>query len=153
MVRKSELTDATWGEINFSSGISTIPAERMKRRNPPQRLFVNSGCRHLYRLRTCAGGSRYVLPSRYDADLPISNATLNQLATSVLRVARAAGRPLADFSPQDLRRTASTQLHEAGYNTDWIEKCLVHEQRGVGRCTTRPSMRNSGARCCSTGPT
>ena len=31
----------------------------------------------------------------------------------------------------DLRRTASTLLHEAGYNTDWIEKCLAHEQRGV----------------------
>jgi hypothetical protein len=22
-------------------------------------------------------------------------------------------------------------LHEAGYNTDWIEKCLAHEQKGV----------------------
>jgi integrase len=31
----------------------------------------------------------------------------------------------------DLRRTASTLLHEAGFNTDWIEKCLAHEQRGV----------------------
>ena len=39
--------------------------------------------------------------------------------------------PLAKFGPHDLRRTASTLLHEAGYNTDWIEKCLAHEQRGV----------------------
>jgi len=31
----------------------------------------------------------------------------------------------------DLRRTASTPLHEAGFNTDWIEKRLAHEQRGV----------------------
>jgi len=22
-------------------------------------------------------------------------------------------------------------LHEAGFNSDWIEKCLAHEQRGV----------------------
>lgn len=22
-------------------------------------------------------------------------------------------------------------LHEAGYNSDWIEKCLAHEQKGV----------------------
>ena len=28
-------------------------------------------------------------------------------------------------------RAASTLLHEAGYNTDWIEKCLAHEQKGV----------------------
>lgn len=35
------------------------------------------------------------------------------------------------FSVHDLRRTASTLLHEAGYNYDWIEKCLAHEKRGV----------------------
>lgn len=40
-------------------------------------------------------------------------------------------KSLAKFGPHDLRRTASTLLHEAGYNTDWIEKCLAHEQRGV----------------------
>ena len=22
-------------------------------------------------------------------------------------------------------------MHEAGFNTDWIEKCLAHEQKGV----------------------
>jgi integrase len=131
MVRKSELTDATWDEINFTSGIWTIPAERMKRRNPHNVYLSRQAADMFIALRTCAGGSRYVLPSRYDADLPISNATLNQVTTSVSRVARAAGRPLADFSPHDLRRTASTLLHEAGYNTDWIEKCLAHEQRGV----------------------
>jgi integrase len=131
MVRKSELTDATWDEINFTSGIWTIPAERMKRRNPHNVYLSRQAADMFIALRTCAGGSRYVLPSRYDADLPISNATLNQVTTSVSRVARAAGHPLADFSPHDLRRTASTLLHEAGYNTDWIEKCLAHEQRGV----------------------
>ena len=30
-----------------------------------------------------------------------------------------------------MRRTASTLLHEAGYPSDWIEKCLAHEQKGV----------------------
>ena len=34
MVRKSELTNATWSEINFSEALWTIPKERMKRRNP-----------------------------------------------------------------------------------------------------------------------
>jgi len=31
----------------------------------------------------------------------------------------------------DLRRTASTVLHEVGFDSDWIEKCLAHEQREV----------------------
>lgn len=35
------------------------------------------------------------------------------------------------FSVHDLRRTGSTLLHETGFNSDWIEKCLAHEQKGV----------------------
>ncbi|MBR7487222.1 tyrosine-type recombinase/integrase, partial [Klebsiella pneumoniae] len=34
MVRKSELTNATWSEINCTEALWTIPKERMKRRNP-----------------------------------------------------------------------------------------------------------------------
>ncbi|WP_256080985.1 site-specific integrase [Massilia sp. YIM B04103] len=131
MVRKSELTDATWGEINFTNGIWTIPAARMKRRNPHNVYLSRQALDLFIALRTCAGNSRYVLPSRYDADLPISHATLNRVAVQVGVSARKAGHPLADFSPHDLRRTASTLLHEEGFNTDWIEKCLAHEQRGV----------------------
>lgn len=41
------------------------------------------------------------------------------------------GQSLSKFGPHDLRRTASTLLHEEGYNTDWIAKCLAHEQKGV----------------------
>lgn len=33
LVRKSELSDAKWSEINFTEGVWTIPKERMKRRN------------------------------------------------------------------------------------------------------------------------
>lgn len=61
----------------------------------------------------------------------MNGASLNRILVSVCAIARDCGKPLADFSPHDLRRTASTQLHEAGYNTDWIEKCLAHEQKGV----------------------
>ncbi len=131
MVRKSELSDATWDEVNFSQGIWTIPAARMKRRNPHNVYLSRQALDMLVALRTCAGGSRYLLPSRYDPDVPISNATLNRVLSSVTAVARDSGKELADFGPHDLRRTASTLLHEAGYNSDWIEKSLAHEQRGV----------------------
>lgn len=49
----------------------------------------------------------------------------------MLEEARKDGVPLAPFTPHDFRRTASTMLHEAGFQSDWIEKCLAHEQRGV----------------------
>ncbi len=131
MVRKSELTNATWSEINFSEAVWTIPKERMKRRNPHLVFLSRQAVDILIALKTFAGGSAYVLPSRYDIDKPMSSATLNQVLTLTYKLAQKEGKPLAKFGPHDLRRTASTLLHEAGYNTDWIEKCLAHEQRGV----------------------
>lgn len=131
MVRKSELTEATWDEINFSDALWTIPGPRMKRRNPHLVFLSRQALDIFIALKTFAGGSRYVLPSRYDPDLPMSKATLNQVLTLTYRLAQKEGKSLAKFGPHDLRRTASTLLHEAGYNTDWIEKCLAHEQKGV----------------------
>lgn len=85
----------------------------------------------LVALKTFAGGSEYVLPSRYDPGAPMSSATLNPVMKLTYQLAQKGGTPLGKFGPHDLRRTASTLLHEAGYNSDWIEKCLAHEQRGV----------------------
>jgi len=131
MVRKSELTKATWSEISFSDALWTIPKERMKRRNPHLVFLSRQALDIFIALKPFAGGSDYVLPSRYDSDTPMSSATLNQVLTLTYRLAQKEGKPLAKFGPHDLRRTASTLLHEAGYNTDWIEKCLAHEQKGV----------------------
>lgn len=45
------------------------------------------------------------------------------------------GLALEPFTVHDLRRTGSTLLNEIGFNSDWIEKCLAHEDgrssRGV----------------------
>jgi len=131
MVRKSELTDATWDEVKFSQALWTIPKERMKRRNPHNVYLSKQALEIFIALKTFAGGSRYLLPSRYDPDLPMSSATLNQVLTLTYRLAQKEGKDLPKFGPHDLRRTGSTLLHEAGYNTDWIEKCLAHEQKGV----------------------
>ena len=131
MLRKSELVDAVWDEINFTKALWTIPAIRMKRRNPHNVYLSRQALDIFIALKTCAGGSRYVLPSRYDPDIQMSHATLNQVTKLAFKAAQEDGKPLGDFTPHDLRRTASTLLHEAGYNTDWIEKCLAHEQKGV----------------------
>jgi integrase len=76
-----------------------------------------------------------VLPSRYDADAPMSRATFNRVTTAIADLARQEDLSLAPFTVHDLRRTGSTQLNELGFNRDWIEKCLAHEEgrssRGV----------------------
>lgn len=131
LVRKSELTDATWEEVDFEHAVWTIPGIRMKRRNPHNVYLSRQAMDILIAFKTCAGGSRYILPNRYDIDRPMSGVSLNGVLTKVVETANSDGCPLDPFSPHDLRRTGSTLLHEAGFNTDWIEKCLAHEQRNV----------------------
>ncbi len=131
MLRKSELIMGEWSEINFTDAVWTIPAKCMKRRNPHNVYLSRQALDILVALKTCAGGSRYILPSRYDPDRHLSQATFNQVTALVISAANAAGCPLEPFTPHDFRRTASTFLHEAGYNTDWIEKSVAHEQKGV----------------------
>ncbi|MGQ0334549.1 tyrosine-type recombinase/integrase [Halomonas elongata] len=127
MVRKSELTNASWSEINFSEALWTIPKERMKRRNPHLVFLSRQAMVIFIALKAFSGGSEYVLLSRYDSDVPMSSATLNRVMTMTYKLAQKEGQSLAKFGAHDLRRTASTLLH----NTDWIEKFLAHEQKGV----------------------
>ena len=130
-VRKSELAEATWDEIDFDRALWTIPAARMKKRTAHIVPLSNQALDILVSLKTLAGSSPYVLPGRYDSSKCISNATFNRFFDLVVEAATTAGEPLGHFGPHDLRRTASTLLHEANFASDWIEKQLAHEQRGV----------------------
>jgi integrase len=113
----------------------------LKRRNPHLVYLSRQALDIFIALKTFAGGSEYILPSRYETDFPISSATLNQVLTLTYELAQREGTQIGKFGPHDLRRTASTLLHEAGYNTDWIEKCLAHEQRGVRAVYTKAEYR------------
>lgn len=127
MVRKSELQDAVWDEVDFENAVWSIPKERMKR-SKPHNVYLSQQMLDIFiALKTCAGNSKYVLPSRYDADAPMSRATFNRITTAVVERAKKEGLPLAPFTVHDLRRTGSTLLNELGFNSDWIEKCLAHE--------------------------
>jgi len=131
MVRKSEFTQAKWEEINFETGVWTIPKERMKAGRPHNIYLSQQAVDILVAFKTCYGASPYLHPGRYESDFPMSNGTLNRLVVAGTEVIIGRGEEFEPFTVHDLRRTASTSLHEAGYNTDWIEKCLAHEQRGV----------------------
>lgn len=78
-----------------------------------------------------AGSSDYVFPSRYEIHKPMSSATLNRIMTLCSEYAGKAGQFLDKFSPHSMRNTASTILHEAGYNSDWVEKALAHAKKCV----------------------
>lgn len=129
MVRKSELQDGTWDEVDFDNAVWSIPKARMKRSRPHNVYLSTQMLDILIALKTCAGNSKYILPSRYDADAPMSKATFNRVTTAIADRSRDRDLPLEPFTVHDLRRTASTLLHEMGFNSDWIEKCLAHEER------------------------
>ena len=135
MVRKSELLDAIWDEVDFENAVWSIPKERMKRGKSHNVYLSRQSLDIMIALKTCAANSRYVLPSRYDADATMSRATFNRITMAVVERARKAALPLEPFTVHDLRRTGSTLLNELGFNSDWIEKCLAHEEgrssRGV----------------------
>ena len=135
MVRKGEFQDAVWDEVDFENAVWSIPKERMKRSRPHNVYLSTQMLDILIALKTCAGNSKYLLPSRYDADAPMSRATLNRVTYAVVEQAQKDGLPLAPFTVHDLRRTGSTLLNEMGFNRDWVEKCLAHEDgrssRGV----------------------
>lgn len=133
LVRKSELQDATWDEVDFENAVWTVPKERMKRSKAHNVYLSQQALDIMIALKTCSGDSRYLLPSRYDSDAPMSRATFNRITYAVVDRAEKADLPLEPFTIHDLRRTGSTLLNELGFNRDWIEKCLAHEDNRSSR--------------------
>ncbi|EGL2067806.1 TPA: tyrosine-type recombinase/integrase [Escherichia coli] len=131
MVRKGEFTNATWDEIDFKKWTWTIPSDRMKGSRAHVIYLPKQAQDILVGLQMCAGGSEYLVPGRYNFRKPLSNAALNSLIDRTVKIINEDGENIQDFTVHDMRRTASTLLHEAGYPSDWIEKALAHEQKGV----------------------
>jgi integrase len=124
MVRKSELIEANWDEINFEQSLWIIPAERMKKDKAHIVPLSAQALAMFEELKGLSSGSVWVFPSCGSLDKPIAKSTLNVAVRSL-------DMDVRDFVIHDFRRTASTHLHEAGFNSDWIEKSLAHETKGI----------------------
>src|SRR5690606_34845799 len=84
MVRKSELLEAIWDEVDFENAVWSIPKERMKRGKPHNVYLSQQSLDIMIALKTCAANSRYVLPSRYDADETMSKATFTRITMAIM---------------------------------------------------------------------
>lgn len=129
--RKDELRLAQWKELNLDKQQWEIPAERTKARRPHNVYLSDQATRLFESLRMCSGSSEFVLPGRHSQKKSISNSALNNAMDKAIDLANERGHKLEHFSVHDMRRTASTILHESGYPSDWIEKCLAHSQQDV----------------------
>lgn len=130
MARKNEVIKAPWSEFNLGQAMWELPAERTKNKKPHMVPLSAQAMAILKTIRPelddeepITNYSKWVFPGL--AGKPLSDSTLNEALKSNRWF------DLPHFTVHDLRRTASTILHEQGWNSDVIEKALNHTMPGV----------------------
>jgi integrase len=124
MIRKSEMINAKWEEIDFEKGEFAIPGERMKMGKPHIVYLSRQAQAMLEELFALSSGSAFVFPSCQSLRKSICPTTLNASMRSMTFSTQ-------KFVIHDFRRTASTQMNETGFNADVIEKCLAHDRKDI----------------------
>jgi integrase len=119
-VRKRELIQATWSEIDCDAAEWRIPAERMKAREMHVVPLSRQSLELFKQAKKLSSGSKYVFPGLSSHAKPLSDTALNN---ALLRLG------FGHFSPHGFRRTASTILNELGWRPDVIERQLAHQER------------------------
>lgn len=121
-VRPGELRKAEWSEIEGIDGDEPtwrIPAKKMKMRRAHVVPLSKQAVAVLKAVHAVTGCGRYVFPSIRGADRPLGEMALNSAF-------RRLGYTKEEVTAHGLRRTASTILHESGFNSDLIERQLAH---------------------------
>lgn len=130
MARKNEAIKAPWSEFSLDAALWELPPERTKNKKPHMVPLPSQAMAILRTLRPerdteepIANYSAWAFPGL--AGKPLSDSTLNEALSNIEYFG------LPRFSIHDLRRTASTIMHERGWNTDVIEKALNHTMGGI----------------------
>lgn len=127
MVRTTELRAARWSEFEDLDGdapLWRISSERMKMRAEHLIPLAPQAVAVLKELQRLSGNSVFVFPSR-GAEQVMSN---NTMLYALYRMGYHRRATVHGF-----RGLASTLLNEMGFNSDWIEKQLAHEERNKVR--------------------
>ncbi|WP_236186758.1 tyrosine-type recombinase/integrase [Pseudomonas protegens] len=126
LVRKSELLLAKRKDLHLDEAEWHIPEENSKT-GKPHIVYLSKQAVVLFEeLLVLAGNSEWVLPGRGSLTKPFAHNALNKALKVALQ-----GQDIPAFTIHDLRRTASTLLHENGWASDVVEKALNHTIGGV----------------------
>jgi integrase len=120
-VRPGELRGARWDEIDTERKLWRVPAERMKMKTEHTVPLSEQALGVLEILLPLTGSGALVLPSPFYPGKPLSDGTLNSA------LARMGYKGIA--TAHGFRTLFSTCANEAGWNRDFIEKQLAHEDR------------------------
>jgi integrase len=120
-VRPGELRGAEWSEIDLKAAEWRIPAARMKMGQDHIVPLSRQAVAILREQHAISGRGRHVFPSVRGDARPISNNTINVAL-------RALGYEKGEMTGHGFRTTASTLLHEQGFDSDVIERQLAHTE-------------------------
>ncbi len=118
--RPGELRQMEWAEIDFARAVWTLPAEKMKMRQPHAVPLSRQALAILESMQWLSGNGKYVFPSVRTRARPISDNTINATL-------RRMGYSKNQMTAHGFRTTASSLLNESGkWNPDAIERSLAH---------------------------
>ena len=118
--RPGEVRQAEWSEIDFDKAVWTIPAARMKQRQPHRVPLSQQAISILGEARAVSGDGGFVFPKLGSSLKPMCENAINGALRRM------------DYGPDQMtahgfRSTASTLLNESGkWNPDAIERALSH---------------------------
>ena len=128
-VRPGELRQAEWSEFDMDAAVWTIPAEKMKMRQPHMVPLSRQAVDILRRAFALAGRQKYVFSSLHTGARPMSENTINVAL-------RRLGYSGCEMTAHGFRASASTLLNESRlWSADAIERALAHNSSSSVRGT------------------
>lgn len=124
--RPSEVRLMRWCELDLEAGLWTKEADQMKNGIAHVVPLSNQVIAILEDLKPFSGRFEYVF---------WNHATKQALSEGATRKALERMGYKGQFTPHGWRHTASTRLHEQGFNTMWIEAQLAHKDNNEIRGT------------------
>ena len=119
LARPTEVLAARWEEFDLENAIWTIPAERMKMRQPHTVPLPSQAVDILDTLHRLTGSFECLLPNRNDPRRPAALSLFIKAFESM----GYAGK----FTPHAIRVTGRTILGEQGHPRDVLERQLAHQ--------------------------
>lgn len=118
-VRTVEMRRGVWPEVKFDDALWVIPGDKMKKKRIHMVPLSRQSAAILRELHKITGAGENMFPNSRRPDDVMSATTIN-------RAMEYLGVP---FSGHDFRATASTHLHEMGWDSRLVEMQLAHAER------------------------
>jgi integrase len=123
--RTKELRMAKWSEFDVQERTWTIPAERMKMGKAHLIPLSQQVIAILDQLKLLNGASEFVFPNANNWRKPMSE---NTMLYALYRLGYHSRATVHGF-----RSSASSLLNKMGFNPDWVERQLSHQERNKVR--------------------